>query len=217
MTTLKPAALCPRSGGKPTAPVIATIIFTTLLIVCSLLFAWSQVDALIQMLRISIPLILAKAVLEIRFYVRDSTAPFVRTSPYAWLIGLGGTLAPLMFRPNIGVPDFFVATMVQVTGLALQIYLILTLNRVTGSAVAECDLRRRGLYRFVRHPLTLAFMLSHFGYVANHTTIYNMGILAFVTFLQVLRVNEEERQLEDDEQYQEYANRTHWRVIPGVF
>lgn len=37
------------------------------------------------------------------------------------------------------------------------------------------------------------------------------------TCFQILRVNEEERLLRDDEAYQEYAKLARWRVIPGVF
>jgi len=217
MITLKPAALLPQSGGKTGVPVLATIIFNTLLPLFFILFAWSHAEALIQMLRISILLMLAKAVLEVRFYTRNSTAPFVRTSFHAWLIGLGGTIAPLMFRPNVGVQDIFVGTLIQAIGLGVLIYLFLKLYRGAGEPEAQCAAPRDGLYRFVRHPLTLAFILCHFGYVMNHTTLFNVIILACVTALQVARINEEERLLEDDTPYQEYIFETRWKLIPGMF
>ncbi len=167
--------------------------------------------------RISILIILAKAVLEIQFYVRRYTGPFVSTSAYAWLIALGGTAAPLMLRPTDDPSDFSVATLLQIIGLAMQVYIIRTLDRSPGMAVARHGVRRDGLYRFVRHPLYVAFMFSQYGYVLNHASFYNLGVLGVVTVFQVLRINEEERLLLDDEEFQGYVEQTRWRVIPGVY
>ncbi len=217
MAALRPAALLARSDANPRLLSILTIVFNALLVICGVLFAWAQLEALFDWFRISLLLILAKAVLEIRFYVRDSTVPFARTSLFAWLIGLGGAVMPLMFRPNLGVPDFFLGTAVQLAGLAMAIYLIVTLNRDAGGRTAVCGIQRRGLFRIVRHPLLLAFLLCHFGYVVNHTTFYNLAIFAIVTLIQVFRVNEEERLLNADRRYQDYADQTRWRLIPGLF
>ena len=223
MKTVKPArADIPPNGAEPKEPVItplviATRIFNILVPLFFILFAWMHAVAFVQTLRISILIILAKAVLEIRFYVRRSTTPFVSTSAYAWLIALCGTAAPLMFRPMDNGSDFSVATGMQVIGLAMLVYVIRTFNRSSGMAVARHGVRRDGLYRFVRHPLYLAFMFSEYGYVLNHTTFYNLCVLAFVTFFQVLRINEEERLLLDDEEFQGYVDQTRWQVIPGVF
>lgn len=217
MAALKPALLHSRSDGSPRMLATLSIVFLATLGAGSLLFAIAQVAALIDMLRISLMLILVKSALELRFYVRDSTVPFMKTSFHAWLIGLGGAAMPLMFRPNAGVPDFFVGTTLQIAGLAMQIYLIVTLSRDSGGRGAVCGIHRTGLFRIVRHPLLLAFLLSHFGYVVNHTTVYNMGVFALVVLLHVLRVNEEERLLQVDERYQDYADQTRWKFIPGMF
>ena len=223
MKTVKPArAYIPPNVAEPeepdvTAPVIATGIFNILVPLFFILFVWAHVASLAHTLRLSILLILAKAVLEIRFYVRKSTAQFVNTSAYAWLIALCGTVAALLFRPTDGVPDFSVATVMQAIGLAIQVYVIRTLNRDPETVVARRGIRRDGLYRFVRHPIYLAFMFSAYGYVLNHTSFYNLGVLALVTCLQVLRIQEEECLLGDDEEFQGYAKQTRWRVMPGVF
>ncbi len=200
-----------------TAPLIAMRIFKVLVPLFCVLFTWAHALAFIYTLRISILIILAKAVLEIQFYVRRSTAPFVSTSAWAWLIALCGTAAPLMLRPTDDTSDSSVATVIQVIGLAMQVYLITTLNRNLGSTIARRGISSDGLYRFVRHPIHLAFMLGQYGYVLNHATFYNACVLAFVTLFQVLRINEEERLLRDDDAFQGYAQRTHWRLVPGMF
>ncbi len=182
------------------------------------LFLWAHVAALVHAVRLSILIILANAVLEIQFYVRKSTLQFVNTSAYALLIALCGTVAALLFRPSSdGVPDFSLAIVLQAIGLALQVYVISTRNRNPGMGFVRRGVSRDGLYRFVRHPIYLAFIFSAYGYVLNHATAYNVGVLALVTFLQVLRIKEEERLLRDDKEFQEYAEHTRWRVIPKVF
>ena len=223
MNTIKPAhAYTPAEAAKPdetivAAPVIAMRIFNIVVALSFILFVWAHVAAVAHALRLSILIILAKAALEIQFYVRKSTLQFVNTSAYALLIALCGTVAALLFRPSSdGVPDFSLATVLQAIGLAMQVYVIITLNRDPGTEFARRGVSRDGLYRFVRHPIHLAFMLSAYGYVLNHTTAYNLGVLALVTFLQVLRVKEEERLLRDDEEFQEYAEHTRWQIIPRV-
>jgi protein-S-isoprenylcysteine O-methyltransferase Ste14 len=200
-----------------TPPVVAIKIFNTLVPLLAILFAGWHTVSFILTLRISILLILAKAALELQFYVRKSAEPFISTSAYAWLIGLCGAAAPLMFRPADVVADFSVATVMQVVGLAMLIYIFRTFRQSCGVTVTGHGVRRVGLYRFVRHPLYLALMLCEYGYVLNHTNFYNLCILALVTTFQVLRINEEERLMLDDKQFRQYAQQTPWRVIPGVF
>ncbi|UCD28904.1 MAG: hypothetical protein JSV03_00010 [Planctomycetota bacterium] len=200
-----------------TAPVIAIRIFNTLVPLFFILFAWAHVAAFVRAPQLSILIIMAKAVLEIHFHVRKSTAQFVNTSAYAWLIALYGTVAALLFRPSDIMPDFLIATVMQAIGLAMLVYVITTLNRNSGMVFARQGIRRDGLYRFVRHPIYLAFMFGEYGYVLNHTTFYNLCVLALVTCFQVLRINEEERLLRDDEEFQGYAGQTRWRIIPGIF
>jgi protein-S-isoprenylcysteine O-methyltransferase Ste14 len=211
-----------RDGTEPEAPdsrpvVIATRIFNILVPLCAILFAWAHAVAFLQTLRLSILIILAKAALEIQFYVRRSTGPFISTSAYAWLVALCGTIGPLMLRPTDDASDFSVATGMQVIGLAMLVGVVRALNRSGGIPVAKHGIRRDGLYRFVRHPIYLAFMFSQYGYVLNHTSLYNVFILALATSFQILRINEEERLLLDDEEYQGYTEQTRWRVIPWVF
>jgi len=223
MNPVKPAGPTLAPGGAQsklpviTSLMVATGIFNILVPLCFLLFAWEHTAAFIHTLRISNLIILTKAVLDLQFYVRKSTAPFVSTSAYAWLIALCGTVTPLMFRPMDDASDFWVATLIQMIGGAMQVHVITIYNHSLGMANARRGIKRDGLCRFVRHPFYLTFVISQFGYVLNHTSFYNICILAFVTFFQVLRINEEERLLLKDEQYQEYVNLTPWRVIPGVF
>jgi protein-S-isoprenylcysteine O-methyltransferase Ste14 len=223
MNTVKPACThVVRNDPEPKAPddkllVIAIGIFNTVVPLFFVLFAWAHAAAFVHTLRFSNVIILVTVVLWIQFYVRRYTESFVSTSAYAWLIALVGTAAPLMFRPTADESDFSAGTVMLVCGMALLIYVIRTFNGRFGTSCAKRGMGRDGLYRFVRHPLYLTFILSQYGYVLSHTTLYNICVCMLAIFFQVLRINEEERLLLDDEEFQEYAEQTPWRVIPRVF
>lgn len=197
--------------------LIATKIFNAVVPICFVLFAWHHAAAFFQTLRLSNLIVLVQTVLVLQFYVRKTTAPFVSTSAYAWFIALSGTVAPLMFRPTRDPLDFQLATVLQVIGGAMQIYVISTLGFNSGSTAARRGIRRDSWYRFVRHPLYLTLMLSQYGYVLNHTSFYNILVCAFAIFFHVLRINEEERLLQEDPEFQEYVEQTPWRLFPKVY
>jgi protein-S-isoprenylcysteine O-methyltransferase Ste14 len=204
---------------EPTAtpPVAAIKIFNTVVPLLAILFAGWHLVGFVLTLKISIVLLLAKAALELHFYVPGATGPFVSTSAYAYLIAFCGTVAPLMLRPADVVSDFWIATVMQVIGLAMLIYVIRTFDWTGKMSLTKHGIEAGGLYRLVRHPLYLALMFCEYGYVLNHTNLYNLCVLVAVTFFQVLRIKEEERLMLDDKEFQKYAQQTPWRVIPGVF
>lgn len=203
-----------ESVDRPLA--VATGIFNIVVPLCFLLFAWAHAVAFVHTLRISILIILAKVVLDLHFYVRKTTGPFISTSAYAWMVALGGTVAPLLLRPTADDGDFLPGLMLLAIGMALRIYVIRTLNG-NFEAAARRGVRGDGLYRVVRHPLYLAFILSQYGYVLCHTSLYNIVICSLAIYLQILRIHEEERLLQEDEQFQEYVEQTPWRVLPKVY
>ncbi len=223
MHTVRPvrARIAENDSGQPasamTPLVIATRIFNVVVPLTFIIFAWHHAAAFIQTLRISNVIILTYVVLHLQFYVRKYTGPFVSTSAYAWLVALGGTVAPLLFRPAADDSDFPVGLAMQVAAATMQIFLISTLSQGCESNLARRGISRDGLYRFVRHPLYMTYLFSQYGYVLNHSTFYNLFICALAIFFQVLRINEEERLLLSDEEFQAYVEQTRWRLIPGVF
>jgi len=222
MNTAKPAhAYTPPNASESdesAAPLLAIKLFNFVVAMSLILFVWSHAMALADGIRMSVLIMLAKAVLEVQFYVRKSTLQFVKSSAYAWFIALCGAVAALLFRPSSGsVPDVFLATGLQTVGLLMLLYIICTLHRSGLTEIGRRGVLRDGLYRFVRHPIHLAFAFGAYGYVLNHTTGWNLCVLGAVTVLQVLRLREEEEQLRGDDEFQDYAAQTRWQVIPKVF
>jgi protein-S-isoprenylcysteine O-methyltransferase Ste14 len=74
-----------------------------------------------------------------------------------------------------------------------------------------------GLYRLVRHPIYMGYLITHAGFVLANPTIWNVMTLVAADLGLLLRAVCEERTLSRDEAYRAYQQRVRWRVVPGVF
>ena len=78
-----------------------------------------------------------------------------------------------------------------------------------------CD---TGLYRLVRHPGYLGMLLSMLGFPLVMNAYWAMIPVGFAAVLLVVRTVLEDRFLQGElAGYAEYARRTRWRLLPGVF
>lgn len=133
------------------------------------------------------------------------------------LLGFAGTAVPLLILP-IGiqlVPDF-VSTVLMVGGVALSIIAKLSLRRSFGLVAANRGIKSGGLYRFVRHPMYMAYIVNHIGYLMLYLSPWNVAIYALAWILLWMRADEEEKLLRADPAYREYAARVRSRLIPGL-
>jgi len=81
----------------------------------------------------------------------------------------------------------------------------------------EEGLQVTGPYRWVRHPLYLGWMLALFG--TAHLTGDRLAFAVLTSFYLVVAVPWEERSLRQSygEEYDRYAARVRWRIIPFVY
>lgn len=113
---------------------------------------------------------------------------------------------------------FYIVKLVQVSLLALHVYIDLSL----GPSVANISFKKlqtRGAYGVVRHPGTvtkLTFWLLISGFYTGfwHTKMI-LGQLAWST-IYVLRALTEERHLKGHSAYQVYMKKVKYRFIPGL-
>ncbi len=135
---------------------------------------------------------------------------------YDWLVALGGTFAPFLFRPTESgvLPD---AVALVWLGTVLQIVSLLSLNRSIAIVAAKRDIKTRGMYRYVRHPIYASYVLLFAGYVLSNTSAANGLIYALLLVLLACRIAREERHLGADPVYREYMLAVRYRLIPYVF
>ncbi|MBI1312888.1 isoprenylcysteine carboxylmethyltransferase family protein [bacterium] len=179
-------------------------------------FAAMQVRSLMDVVRLSTALVLFKVSLDVFFYLTRRLPKGVSFSPYDWCVAVTGTFAILLFRPTSG-NDVLLGTALQIGGLVLQSGAMLSLRRSIGIVPANRGIQTGGLYRFVRHPMYLSYVVAFLGYVINHPSTFNLTVYASAVLLWCLRIFAEERFLLQDAGYREFAGRVRYRLLPGIF
>jgi protein-S-isoprenylcysteine O-methyltransferase Ste14 len=123
-------------------------------------------------------------------------------------------VAPAKITPLI--PDA-ASLAVCAVGLLVVIAGKLSLGRSFGLIPANRGIVSSGLYRVVRHPIYLGYLITHVAFLAANPTLWNLGLLFIADSAQMARAVCEEHILAIDERYRAYQTRVRWRVVPGLF
>lgn len=213
VSTNTPAVTVPEDAGRKVWEIICNVGLSLIF----LRFAVMQGYSLMETWRLSTALILAKVSTDFFFYLTRSLPKGISFNLYDWVIGLTGTYAIALFQSESTGRDSLLGQTVQISGLALQVVAMLSLNRSIGIVAANRGIKTHGLYRFVRHPLYCSYTIAFLGYVINQPSTWNIGVYGLAVILWVLRLLAEEKFLLQDPQYREYASRVRSRLVPGVF
>lgn len=150
------------------------------------------------------------------FFIFRSTPKTVSKDPLDWLFGIAGTLIPLFFFPAAWslLPAAKIAIVV---GFVFQILGVISLNRSLAIVAAKREIKTKGMYRFVRHPLYASYLLIFTGYMLTNTTWTNFAIYAMTMGFLYVRLQREEKHLSLEPMYAQYMQRVRYRIIPFVF
>ena len=181
------------------------------------LFAYAHLRKFLVEPRLSLLLIVAfESLIAVMLVIRRDPDETVHTWK-TWLATTAGTFLPLLLRPTDAAADLLVGHALQFVALGLQIAALIALNRSFGLLPAHRGLKSDGMYRWVRHPLYSAYLVSHLGYLVNNTSVHNLLVLMVATGFQVVRILQEERLLRAYPDYDRYVGTTRWRLIPAVW
>lgn len=106
---------------------------------------------------------------------------------------------------------------VSIAGLAVVIAGKVTLGRSFGLMPANRGVVSSGIYRIVRHPIYLGYLLTHVAYLAAMPSAWNVAALAAADLALLARAVCEEQTLSRDDRYRQYQQTVRWRVCPGLF
>lgn len=169
--------------------------------------------------RVTNLLLLISEMLVVALTVLRRTAASVDRSVRARLLTTLSLLGTPLVKPSqvapLLSPSFTVAA--SVIGLALVIAGKLTLGRSFGLMPANRGIVSSGVYRFVRHPIYLGYLITHVAFLFATPTAWNIAILCVGDTALLLRAVCEEQTLARDARYQEYQQTVRWRVCPGLF
>ena len=102
------------------------------------------------------------------------------------------------------------------TGSAIAMAAKLFLGRSFGVVPANRGVKATGVYRFVRHPMYAGYMINQLGFLLVFFSLHNALIYAIAWTTLWLRTVEEEKFLRRDPEYQRYAMKVRYRLIPGL-
>lgn len=127
-------------------------------------------------------------------------------------------VGPPLLRPTAegGVAPEIYSVMLATCGLVIVITGKLSLGRSFGLLPANRGVICSGIYRVVRHPIYLGYLMTHLGFLAANTTLSNALVLLAVDSALIVRTVYEERVLARDPAYASYRRRVKWRILPGV-
>ena len=124
---------------------------------------------------------------------------------------------PLVVPDGAGLVTDAWTALASAAGLLVIIAGKLSLGRSFGLVPANRGVVSSGLYRRVRHPIYLGYLVTHAAFLVAHPTAWNLVLLVAADLALVLRAIQEERTLRVDPAYADYCGRVHWRLVPGVF
>lgn len=128
-------------------------------------------------------------------------------------------IGPLLLAPAVGLalmPESVTAA-VSAAGLLVVIVGKLSLGRSFGLMPANRGVVSTGLYRLVRHPIYMGYLVTHVAFLVANPTPWNIITLFVADLALMVRAVYEERVLAQDDAYREYQQKVRWRVAPGLF
>lgn len=163
-------------------------------------------------------LLLASEALVVALTLVRRSAGVVDRSWTARILTMFATFGPPLVRPysQAYAPESVTIT-ISAIGLSIVVLGKMSLGRSFGLTPANRGIVCSGLYRFVRHPIYLGYLITHVGFVIANPADWNLFILAAADGALILRAIREERTLALDEQYRSYMGRVRYRLVPGLF
>ena len=145
----------------------------------------------------------------------------VTANPWYWALAFLATYWPFLVVefPDTGralTPNWISSGLSLFSGL-LMIYARLSLGRNIGIVPAQRKLVMHGAYRYMRHPIYTALLISLLAQLLHYFSAVNLALAGTGGALFAFKGFIEEHFLADDPQYRQYMRDVRWRWIPGLF
>ena len=163
--------------------------------------------------------LLASEVLVVMLTLVRRSAVIVDRSIRARVLTTVSMMGPPLLAPAAVMPLAPEAVTVGLScaGLCVVIAGKITLGRSFALLPANRGVVSNGLYRIVRHPIYLGYLVTHVAFLVASPSLWNIVALLAADAALLARAVCEERTLAQDPEYREYQTRVRWRVAPGVF
>jgi protein-S-isoprenylcysteine O-methyltransferase Ste14 len=202
--------LAPRDYSELASKVVILTLFSAM--------ATSIAQDVAQTGHVTGLLLLASEALVVALTLVRRHAAVVDRSLRARLLTIIATFGPPLVRPGgLAIAPESLTIVISAVGLIIVVFGKISLGRSFGLAPANRGVVSSGMYRVVRHPIYLGYLITHVGFVIANPVQWNLAVLAAADVALLLRAICEERTLAQDEQYRAYMQRVRWRIVPGAF
>lgn len=182
-----------------------------------LLFLNAHLEAFFLYHKTATALLALAECLTVIFILTRHSPQAVSNDPVDWGVAFAGSWLSLWFRPT-GAPEIPLGTILIIIGFCFQIAAGLSLNRSFGIVPTDRGVQTKGMYKFVRHPVYASYFFGFAGYLINNPSYFNASVLIIIVGLLFWRINREEKfLLRVSLDYQTYAKKTPWRILPFVY
>ncbi len=217
---VRPASSSPVTRPRHAASVIVLDLFERVFVFSVYIyFASMMLSGFFVTYNIFTLFLLLSETLPIVFIVVRVPSPTLSHRPLDWALGLVGTILPLLVLPAPITPliPLAAAFLLPILGLCLQASAKVVLGRKFGVVVANRGVVTAGPYRFLRHPMYAGYILTHIGFLLVMPSWRNAVLYALSLTVQIGRILREERVLNRDPSYRDFASRVRYRLVPGIF
>lgn len=169
--------------------------------------------------RITGLLLLVSELLVVVMTVRRRTAAVVDRSVRARMLTLMSMLGPPLLSPAhvAALAPGAVTVAISAAGLLVVILGKMALGRSFGLIPANRGIVSTGLYRLVRHPIYMGYLITHAAFLAANPSRWNIAVVLVADAALLARAVCEEGVLAQDARYRSYQEQVPWRVCPGLF
>jgi protein-S-isoprenylcysteine O-methyltransferase Ste14 len=150
-------------------------------------------------------------------YVHRTIFPSaVRSTLLGRCVALVHALFPVFISFNVNGKVGILAVIGIVSGMAISALALVDLWESFGLAPANRGVKTDGMYRFVRHPMYLGYLISVWSVGMSQASIWNVVICIVFLALTLWRIELEEEVLRQDETFKNYQKRVRYRLLPFI-
>jgi protein-S-isoprenylcysteine O-methyltransferase Ste14 len=209
----------PGLNVELTRPMVLDIVERTIIAILFSTFAYRMLKVPDVKPSIAIFLLVASEVLPAIFILFRRHSAAHSDKVIDWCLGFVGTNVALLSLP--AAPGTIISqelcSAILLLGFYVQVASKVILRRSFGVVAANRGVKIEGPYRFVRHPIYAGYTIAHIGFLLGFPSLHNLILYSVALAIQIARMLREERLLNNDPSYCEYAARVRYRLIPMVF
>ncbi|MCI1794732.1 MAG: isoprenylcysteine carboxylmethyltransferase family protein [Acetobacter lovaniensis] len=137
-----------------------------------------------------------------------------------WILAILGTYAAQIVSThasNTHLASITFCFILSFIGILVSFSAKICLGRSFAIVAAVRVVKTYGPYRIIRHPMYAGYMLTSFGFLLYNFSLWNICTIFSAWFVQILRIQAEEKILSTDPQWSLWSKHVRWKLLPFIY